>query len=382
MKISRAHIEITGDCNLQCSYCYNSSFNNKSNNLPKKLLIDFIEQVNVCDPEVFTISGGEPLMRKDLEEILFHCKSDIILFTNTSLLTKERIDSLIKIPNLKGFRISLDGFSSHNKYRSPSNYEDVLTWIDYISKNTDKDVGIATMLSKDGLNDLELIYNFLKERRIKHWRIDIPFFSGRYKDEKVFFKQADYLDIVLAIKDIIIKFKKDNPTFELGVASIYKSDMDYSSIFKFDLSSHPCEYNLEAIGLRPNGDLSFCPSLNFAFGNIKNADNYIELIEKIRKENNFFKIKIKEIKDCLDCRYLKICGSGCRSDAIYLKGDLMKRDVVNCSLLPLIEKHILPILDERERVGFNSLLNKEGFLPKGEKNIDRYIEKKNVEKNK
>jgi len=373
IEISRAHIEIIGNCNLKCVYCYNSPFQKKNTLwLSKKLLVDFITQINDCNPETYTISGGEPLLLDDLEEILSHCKSPIILFTNTTLLTKPRINSLLRIPQLQGFRISLDGFSAHDKYRIPSDYRNVLTWIKYLSKNTDKDVGIATMLSCEATKELSSLYKTLKDIRIKHWRIDIPFFSGRYKNSKNIFKQANFLDIVLALKKLIIKYKRDRPKFELGIASIYKSDINYSQMFNFNLQYHPCEYNRNAICLRPNGDLAFCPSLNLVFDNIKKGGNFIKLIKKIREKNNFYKIKVSQIKDCIGCRYLNICGGGCRADALYLTGDIMAKDVVNCSLLPLVEKYILPVLDKGERIGFSSLINKKGFVPKGKVNIDRY----------
>jgi radical SAM protein with 4Fe4S-binding SPASM domain len=372
MRVSRCHIELTGACNLRCTYCYNARYQESDRGLTKEKLVSIIRQINSCGPSSYTISGGEPLLREDLEEVLSHCEADIILFTNALLLSDRRIESLASINRFKGFRVSLDGLASHDKHRSPSRYQDVVERLERISSHTDKDLGVATMLSKDGIAELRPLYELLKIMRLKHWRVDIPFFSGRYASEKIF-KQADFLEIILAIRDLIVSYKQDQPGFALGIASIYKSDLDYSDMFTFDPDLHPCAYNMEAVCIRPNGDLAFCPSLNLVFGNVIDGTNVIDLIRHARENNDFFKTKISQIKGCTECRYLRLCGGGCRADSIYLMGDLLEKDVVNCSLLPLIEEHILPVLSHAERAGFLSLLDESGSVPVSALNIASFF---------
>lgn len=81
--------DITGSCNLKCKHCQASKYYNS--NLSKKDLsteqvfsiIDKISQIGVDN---VALLGGEPLMRKDIIEILKYFKSkNIKTSLNTNL---------------------------------------------------------------------------------------------------------------------------------------------------------------------------------------------------------------------------------------------------------------------------------------------------------
>ncbi len=123
MKINDVYIELTSNCNLRCSFCYNHSgdmFKELDFNVIKKL-IDYLCMQNV--KEVF-LSGGEPTLYSKIYELIEYLDSkeiDINLVTNGTLLTKINIQELKKIKN---FQISLEGLNlSTNVLRGDGTYE-------------------------------------------------------------------------------------------------------------------------------------------------------------------------------------------------------------------------------------------------------------------
>jgi pyrroloquinoline quinone biosynthesis protein E len=98
--------EVTERCNLQCPHCYNVWKNDDSlpPQEPRELSTD--QSLRLIDKAIresrcrrFAFTGGEPLLREDLEILVRHAASrceHVTLITNGTLLTGERVQSLIK----------------------------------------------------------------------------------------------------------------------------------------------------------------------------------------------------------------------------------------------------------------------------------------------
>jgi MoaA/NifB/PqqE/SkfB family radical SAM enzyme len=91
-------LAITYKCNYNCCYCSAADFN-KNNELSFdeiKKLIDDASKMGLC---LISITGGEPILRKDLNEIIAYAKTKKVsctMFTNASLLTEAKARELKK----------------------------------------------------------------------------------------------------------------------------------------------------------------------------------------------------------------------------------------------------------------------------------------------
>jgi len=66
-------LETSLACNLRCIYCYSSAGEKRSNELSTKSINDIVDQaVNLGVRVISVIGGGEPLLYKDILEILSH----------------------------------------------------------------------------------------------------------------------------------------------------------------------------------------------------------------------------------------------------------------------------------------------------------------------
>jgi cyclic pyranopterin phosphate synthase len=116
-------ISVTDRCNFRCSYCMPKEiFNNDYTYLPHSALLNFEEITQLAKSfidlgvEKIRLTGGEPLLRKNLEVLIAQLAAlrtvqgnplDITLTTNGSLLARKA--ALLKEAGLQRVTVSLDG---------------------------------------------------------------------------------------------------------------------------------------------------------------------------------------------------------------------------------------------------------------------------------
>ena len=93
-------------CNLSCTYC--NEFDSSSPPVPTAEMLNRIDLLASLGTAVITISGGEPLLHPELDEIVKRIRSMLAgLITNGYLLTPQRIERLNRA-GLDQLQISID----------------------------------------------------------------------------------------------------------------------------------------------------------------------------------------------------------------------------------------------------------------------------------
>jgi MoaA/NifB/PqqE/SkfB family radical SAM enzyme len=103
-----AHIIPIRRCNLACEYC--NEYDDFSKPVPTESMFQRVDKLGELGTSVITISGGEPLLHPELDEIIRRIRKNGIiagLITNGYLLTTERIEKLNRA-NLEWLQISID----------------------------------------------------------------------------------------------------------------------------------------------------------------------------------------------------------------------------------------------------------------------------------
>jgi len=103
-----AHIIPIRRCNLSCKYC--NEYDDFSKPVPTETMFRRVDKLAELGTSVITISGGEPLLHPELDEIIRRIRRrDMIagLITNGYLLTVERIERLNQT-GLEWLQISID----------------------------------------------------------------------------------------------------------------------------------------------------------------------------------------------------------------------------------------------------------------------------------
>lgn len=103
-----AHIIPIRRCNLSCTYC--NEFDDFSKPVPTEEMFRRIDRLGKLGTAIITISGGEPLLHPELDEIIRRIRHNGIiagLITNGYLLVAERIERLNRA-GLEYLQISID----------------------------------------------------------------------------------------------------------------------------------------------------------------------------------------------------------------------------------------------------------------------------------
>jgi MoaA/NifB/PqqE/SkfB family radical SAM enzyme len=103
-----AHLIPIRRCNLSCGYC--NEYDDSSKPIPLADIFGRIDRLSNLGTTIITLSGGEPLLHPELEEVIRNIRDRgaiACLITNGYLLTQKRIESLNEA-GLEHMQISID----------------------------------------------------------------------------------------------------------------------------------------------------------------------------------------------------------------------------------------------------------------------------------
>jgi MoaA/NifB/PqqE/SkfB family radical SAM enzyme len=106
--VIQAHVVPMRRCNLSCAYC--NEFDDYSQPVPLEEMLRRIDKLAALGTSLVTISGGEPLLHPDLDDIIYRIRKRGMLaglITNGYLLVRERIERLNRA-RLDFLQISID----------------------------------------------------------------------------------------------------------------------------------------------------------------------------------------------------------------------------------------------------------------------------------
>ncbi len=317
-------------CNLACRYCYVNP------DLPKRKLkadsvykiLDGLDELYEAGIGVVDIiwHGGEPTLygleniRKAVD-ILNESKVKIAwkMQTNATLIDENWVDFFKKYDFSVG--VSIDGYKElHNKNRIYPNgrgsFEESYRGFKLLKENGVR-TGILSVATKYTLKNLEKFYDFIRSQGVSV-RISPFFASGRGKDkmDELGLSNEEYAKLMISLYD---KWKDDEVNFILSpIEEIVKSFLvGYNRTC--DYSARGCNHDF--ISINPDGEVYSCGRLS----GVKEA--YVgTLDESISK---LFEKSVKRVeadKECVECKWFRVCGGGCPAISFYYTGNFNKRE--------------------------------------------------------
>ncbi len=166
MEPKSAVIAVTYKCNSRCTMC-----DIWQREVPAEVGADFYLRLPPSLRQV-NISGGEPMLRSDLGQILENiqrtCKDVRIVISTNGLQPKRTLELLGVHPEI-GVRVSVDGLEeAHDKIRDvPGNFKKCLETLDLLRAGGFKDLGFSYTVSERSDPQLLAVKRLADERRME-----------------------------------------------------------------------------------------------------------------------------------------------------------------------------------------------------------------------
>ena len=308
-----AYLHLTHRCNFDCWYCYNRKITKNANdelNLGKwKEIISRLKQQGVRE---FVMTGGEPLLRDDLYEIIKDTKTSdtkFTLLTNGSLFNTENFNRLNSV--VDHFIISLDSLSldKQARNRSPWGFTNILEALELFSKYAQRKVTVRSVITQSNVGKID-------EMRKK--------LSNNYAIE-------NYETV------IFLPNSPEEIRFVPNLPMIVRVDETFPDWFRsFGIRKYKCSACTGIIGVDCQGDVYPCQNFleekELRTCNLL-EDNWYQKHRMSRVREVFLNLSVDNMTICKDCPYRYLCGGGCPAISWRVYGNLD-------SHLPFLCKHL------------------------------------------
>lgn len=335
----------TRRCNLKCVHCYSKSDSEHSSSElttdEGKRLIDSLAEFG---SPVILFSGGEPLMRTDLCELVHHAtkqKMRAVVSTNGTLITPEHARAF-KDAGISYVGVSLDGAQAVNdQFRGVQGaFDQAMTGIENCREAGIK-VGLRFTITRRNYEEIPAIFQILRTRNIPRVCFYHLVYSGRGSnlveedlehqqtrrvvdqiiDQTAQMHQEGFPAEVLTVDNhadgvyLYLRLLKENPERAAQTLQLLQYNGGNGSghsigCVSWDGSVHPDQFWRHLV-----------------LGNVRERD----FADIWTDTSNELLMKIKRKKEhvtgrCGKCRWLDICGGNFRVRAEALTGDLWAPD--------------------------------------------------------
>ncbi len=246
---------ITHKCNYKCSYC--SLWNDNVRELDTAQVLSLVDQVADMGCVIYAISGGEPLVRKDLPDILRKVKERGMMakiVTNGSLVTK-RIDEICRYVDVLNFSFDTMNPDVPDELGFIKVLDDRV--IEGIKAAVEKvpHVGLNVVLTKLSSRELDRIVDFCSGLGIKSFTFFplITHFHYKGLDEL----ERSYNEIYGGIDNYRKAVSKLKELRNKGY-NITMSDMMLDAMHSLKVPRMRCISGYLSCGISPDGRLGTC----------------------------------------------------------------------------------------------------------------------------
>ncbi len=343
-------VNLTRRCNLACAHCYmdaETRLNEDADELTTAEVKGLLDQIaNRGNETMVVLTGGEPLLRKDLETLVEYGSQRglaLVIGTNGVLLTAQRVQSL-KAAGTMGVGISLDSLDPehHDGFRGcPGSWEKTLAGMEQCRRQQ-LPFQLHFSVTEQNAHEVPSMIAFAKASGAHVLNIFFLVCTGRGESMS---------DITPARYEQVLNqlIEAQHDTEELIIRArcaphykrvAYEQDPESPLTRAQGYEGGGCLAGIHYCRITPEGGVTACPYIPDEEGNIRTRDFW----EIWDSAPTFEQLRNPQLEGkCGACEYQKLCG-GCRARPLAMGGTLMDTDPW-CSHTPTGRSLIEPLVE-------------------------------------
>jgi len=348
-------LNLTERCNLACAHCYLDAKVLKEgavDELSTAELKRVLGEIAEVGPEAMVVlTGGEPMLRRDLPELAAHARDlglMVVVGTNGMLLRADRLKELQQA-GVSGVGISVDSLTPdiHDNFRGRKGaWAKTMQGIDAC-----KDAGMPFQIhfsaTDETADEIDDMVAFARDAGAMVLNVFFMVCTGR--GEKYSGISAEKYDKVLrrvataarSEKRLMVR-AKCAPHFK-RIAIEMDPEWPITAAHGYDAGG--CIAATRYARITPNGDVTPCPFMENSAGSVKDK-SFKEIWHNATVLNALRTPKLEG--RCGACEYQKLCG-GCRARPLAQNGNMMGEDNL-CTYQPQGGAIITPMMPETNAI--------------------------------
>ena len=306
-------LEITARCNLHCRHCY---INLPSNDPLARSGEMTLQEINAIADQAVSLgtiwvllSGGEPLLRDDFQEIYLSLKRKGLLvsvFTNATLVRDEHITLFRKYPP-RDIEVTVYGASPETYERvtrRPGSFAAFLSGLNRLLESGVK-VRLKAMALRSNFHELPAITAFCRARTKDYFRFDPQLHLRFDRDER---RNAEIRAERLTPEEVVALERADEERFtslRKGCDTLIREEIAHTGC---DHLFH-CGAGIGSFSIAYDGTFRLCSSLctpettcDLRKGTLRDAwEHLVPKVREMRSQRSEF------LERCLRCPIASIC---------------------------------------------------------------------------
>jgi radical SAM protein with 4Fe4S-binding SPASM domain len=316
---------ITDGCNLRCPYCYASSTRRLPGELGTDASLDLVDQAAALGVRMLVLTGGEPMLRRDLYDVAAHARSAglrVNMITNATLL-RTAADAARIADLFDQVTVSVDGGTAelHERTRGAGTFATTIAALRLLNAAGVEPI-INHVVSEENVDHLADLARTLAGIRVRQVRLMHHSALGRGAHDNVAFDWEHYRSAheFVWTSPLARNLLPDGPTAAKPCSLRGNCGLAGTEIYVDSLGDvYPCKLITD----KPH-----------RAGNIRDtplAELYADpMMAGLRSSSALAGVNLT---DCGGCYIRGACGGGCRAYHLARSGDLLRNARSFCRVL-------------------------------------------------
>jgi radical SAM protein with 4Fe4S-binding SPASM domain len=313
---------LTRKCNLACPHCYMEGGTAEDDELTTGECLHLVEEMALLGTEMLILTGGEPLLRRDIYEIARAASESgmwVVMGTNGVLVNEYVAEKMVEC-GVKGVGISLDSIDpeKHNRFRGgPNAWEHSVRALETCRRHG-LEVLVQTTVMDLNRDELPELMAFARDKGA--WSFNVYFLVQTGRGQQMNDLPAEDTDALL--RELAARQHDFRPMLVRSKCAPQFKQVAYEMGLG-GLESGGCMAGTHYCRITPGGDVTPCPYMTVVAGNVRDG-SFAEVwrtspvLEQLRDR--------AQLKGrCGACEFNALCG-GCRCRAQAAYGDYLQED--------------------------------------------------------